>query len=66
MAKSKKRNVKVRDLKPKKDAKGGIILQNPSQQGGFSSSGGGLSNTGGGFSNTGGGLSNTGGGKANN
>ena len=59
MSKSKNKNVKVRDLKPSKDAKGG---------GGRTTSptGGGLSITGGGKDTSGGGISTSGtGGKGN-
>ena len=64
MSKSTKKNIKVRDLNPKKDAKGG---------GGFGSkgnTGGGISTTGGGKGTsvtnlTGGGISTTGGGISN-
>lgn len=55
MNKQTKKNVKVRDLKPNKDAKGG---------GGFKISGGGTSTSGGGTSTSGGGTSLTGGGTA--
>jgi hypothetical protein len=33
MSKSKKKNIKVRDLNPKKDAKGGFVQQTSKQQG---------------------------------
>jgi phage protein D len=33
MSKSKKKNIKVRDLNPKKDAKGGFVVQTSKQQG---------------------------------
>jgi hypothetical protein len=33
MSKSKKKNIKVRDLNPKKDAKGGFAVQTSKQQG---------------------------------
>ena len=52
MNKDKKKN-KMRDMKPKKDAKGG---------GGFGTAGGGSSSSGGGFSSSGGGTYTSGGG----
>ena len=56
MSKNKK-NIKVRDLKPKKDAKGG---------GGFAPQGGGTSVSGGGHQVSGGGTSVSGGPTSNN
>ena len=57
MPKSKKKDTKVRDLKPKKDTKGG---------GGFKPTGGGTSVSGGGTSVSGGGTSVSGGGHSQN
>jgi hypothetical protein len=39
MSKSKKKNIKVRDLNPKKDAKGGFAVQTSKQQQGQSITG---------------------------
>jgi len=58
MPKSKKKDTKVRDLKPKKDTKGG--------GGGFKPTGGGTSVSGGGTSVSGGGTSVSGGGVSHN
>ena len=59
MPKSKKKDTKVRDLKPKKDTKGG-------GGGGFKPTGGGTSVSGGGTSVSGGGTSVSGGGVSHN
>ena len=55
MATAKKKEVKVRDLKPSKDAKGGFARQ--------TNRGGGQANRGGGQANRGGGQANSGGGR---
>jgi hypothetical protein len=39
MSKSKKKNIKVRDLNPKKDAKGGSVIETSKQQQGTSVTG---------------------------
>ena len=57
MSKNKK-NVKVRDIKPKKDAKGGGGGKLAPTGGGSSALGGGSSTSGGGSSTSGGGHSN--------
>jgi hypothetical protein len=55
MATAKKKEVKVRDLKPSKDAKGGFARQNTNRGGGQANRGGGQANRGGGQANSGGG-----------
>jgi hypothetical protein len=45
MSKSKKKNIKVRDLNPKKDAKGGFAVQTSKQQQGQSLTGSPLQRT---------------------
>lgn len=56
MATEKKKEVKVRDLKPSKDAKGGMARQQNSQRGGGSTNrGGGSADANRGSANSGGG-----------
>ncbi len=53
MATAKKKEVKVRDLKPAKDAKGGFARQSTNRGGGQANRGGGQANRGGGNLNRG-------------
>jgi hypothetical protein len=55
MATDKKKEVKMKDLKPNKDAKGGVARQTNSQRGANMNRGGGQMNKGGGNLDKGGG-----------
>ena len=55
MATEKKKEVKVRDLKPSKDAKGGMARQQNSQRSGSPNRGGGSADANRGSANSGGG-----------
>lgn len=62
-AQASSKDVKMRDLKPNKDAKGGFSTHQMNRGGGQANRGGGQMNRGGGQMNRGGGQANRGGGQ---